>query len=68
MIAEWFAEMANHVLVEFVPPTDPMVKKLLANRNGEHHPYSLDVFTSSFDKYFEFLDSKTLHPFDLGNP
>jgi len=60
MIAELFAEMANHVLVEFVPPTDPMVRKLLANRNSEHHPYSLDVFTSSFDKYFEFLDSKTL--------
>ncbi len=60
MVAQWFSKITNFVLVEFVPHTDPMVKKLLANRNDEHHPYSLDVFTSSFDKYFEFIDSKTL--------
>ncbi len=60
MIAEWFAEMARYVLVEFVPPSDPMVKKMLANRNGEHHEYGLDVFTSSFEKFFEFEDQKTL--------
>ena len=60
MVAQWFSKIANSVLVEFVPPTDLMVKKLLANRNGEHHPYSLEVFTSSFEKFFIFIDSKSL--------
>jgi hypothetical protein len=60
MVAQWFSEMTNYALVEFVPPTDPMVKKLLANRNDGHHPYSLDVFTSSFEKFFDFSDSRPL--------
>jgi hypothetical protein len=59
-VAQWFSKITNSVLVEFVPPTDPMVKKLLANRNGEHHPYSLEVFISSFEKFFVFIDNKNL--------
>jgi hypothetical protein len=60
MVAQWFSKIANFVLVEFVPQKDPMVKKLLANRHDEHHPYSLEVFTSSFEKFFVPLDSKGL--------
>jgi hypothetical protein len=60
MVAQWFSKITNSVLVEFVPPTDPMVKKLLANRNGEHHPYSLEAFTSSFEKFYVFIDSNNL--------
>ncbi|MBE9570564.1 MAG: hypothetical protein IMF11_08050, partial [Proteobacteria bacterium] len=44
LIAEWFASLADHVLVEFVPPADPMVQKLLRNRGDEHLPYNLEVF------------------------
>jgi len=61
LIAEWFAGLANHVLVEFIPPSDPMVQKLLRNRGDEHLPYNLEVFNSSFGKSFEFID-KTLLP------
>ena len=60
MVAQWFSKITNFVLVEFVPHTDPMVNKLLANRNGEHHPYNLEVFTSSFEKIFVLIDSKSL--------
>ena len=60
LIAEWFVGLANHVLVEFVPPTDPMVQKLAMNRGDEHLPYNLEVFNLSFEKPFEFIDKTVL--------
>ncbi len=60
LIAEWFGSLGNHLLVEFVPPSDPMVKKLLANRGEEHLPYDLDVFRSGFQKIFDFVDQTDL--------
>ena len=60
LIAEWFGRLGNHLLVEFVPPSDPMVKKLLANRGEEHLPYDLDVFRSGFQKIFDFVDQTDL--------
>lgn len=60
LIAEWFAGLTNHVLVEFVPPADPMVKKLLKNRGDEHLPYTFEVFQSSFGRFFNFIDENML--------
>jgi len=60
LIAEWFGGLGKHLLVEFVPPSDPMVKKLLANRGEEHHPYSLEVFQSTFREIFDFVDQISL--------
>jgi hypothetical protein len=60
LVAEWFASISNHLVVEFVPPTDPMVEKLLANRGDEHHPYSMEVFRSGFGRHFHFMDEAEL--------
>ena len=60
LIAEWFASLTNHLLVEFVPPSDPMVQKLMENRRNQHLPYDFEVFQSSFSKHFDFLDKTTL--------
>ncbi len=60
LIAEWFSRITDHLLVEFVPSTDPMVQKLMVNRRDEHLPYSLELFQSSFGKYFGFLDQVKL--------
>lgn len=60
LVAEWLGSLGNHALVEFVPPSDPMVKKLLANRGEEHLPYDRDVFQSAFQKIFEFVDQTDL--------
>ncbi len=59
-IAEWFAGLARYLLVEFVPPTDPMVNRLMMNRIELSHPYDLDVFRSSFGKFFHFMDQRAL--------
>jgi len=61
LIAELFASLGDHVLVEFVPPDDPMVQKLLRNRGNEHLPYNLEVFQSSFGKFFDFIDQTMLN-------
>jgi hypothetical protein len=60
LIAEWLASISNHVVVEFVPPTDPMVQKLLRNRRDGHLPYNLDVFQLGFGKPFDFIDQTRL--------
>ena len=60
LIAKWFAHLANYVLVEFIPPTDTMVKKLLMNRGDEHLPYNLEAFQSGFGKFFDFIDKDEL--------
>ena len=60
LIAQWFAGLTEHLLVEFVPPGDPMVQKLLAHRNNEHHPYNIDQFKESFGDFFHFVDQTTL--------
>jgi len=60
MVARWFSGLSEHVLVEFVPPKDPMVQKLLRNRTDEHLPYDEAAFRSNFEQVFRFVDSETL--------
>ncbi len=60
LIANWFSKITGHLLLEYIPPTDPMVKKLIKNRGGEHLPYNWELFQKSFEKYFDFLDQTTL--------
>ena len=60
MVARWLSGLAEHVLVEFIPPDDPMVQKLLRNRVDEHLPYDEAAFRASFGKIFEFADDMTL--------
>ena len=61
LIAEWFGSLANNLLVEFVPTTDPMVQKLLRNRGDEHLPYNLEAFQSNFGMFFDFVDQIVLN-------
>ncbi|RJQ27171.1 SAM-dependent methyltransferase [Candidatus Parcubacteria bacterium] len=60
LIAQWFADLAEHLLVEFVPPEDPMVRRLSSNRKNEHHTYSIDKFQKSFGNFFHFIEQKIL--------
>lgn len=60
LIAQWLADLSTNLLVEFVPPSDPMVKKLSANRRDEHLPYNSEVFQSGFNQFFSFEDKITL--------
>ncbi|MDZ7698229.1 MAG: SAM-dependent methyltransferase [Deltaproteobacteria bacterium] len=61
LIAEWFSTLGNSLLIEFVPPDDPMVKKLLQNRGDEHLPYSLNLFKRSFASFYDFEEEIILN-------
>jgi len=60
LIAQWLSGFGKNLLVEFIPPQDPMVKKLLRNRGEEHLPYTLELFERSFGLFFDFEDKSTL--------
>lgn len=60
LVAEWFATISNHLIVEFVPPDDPMVEKLLMNRGDDHHPYTLEKFKSDFGLFFTMIEDISL--------
>ena len=60
MIAEWFSRITTHLIVEYIPPDDTMVTKLLMNRGDEHLPYSEGIFLSSFERYFDLIDKNGL--------
>ena len=60
-IAKWLSSLTKYALVEFVPPADPMVRKLMKNRGKNHLPYDLNTFLSSFNRFFQAEDQKTLN-------
>jgi hypothetical protein len=59
-IAQWLACMGDRLLVEYIPQSDPMVQRLLANRNDVHLPYNRKAFQDGFGRYFQFLDELSL--------
>lgn len=60
-VAEWFSEITRHLVIEFVPIEDPMVRVLLKDRNNEFHPYSEELFKSSFQEYFTIAREQRLN-------
>lgn len=61
LIAEWFSKITNYLLVEFIPPNDPMVQIMVMDQNRRYLPYSLDLFQSSFGENFYFIDQIKLN-------
>ena len=59
-VALWFSRITRRLLIEFVPETDPMVKKLLVNRGDDHLPYSIDAFKQGFYRYFSVEQEQQL--------
>ncbi len=58
-VAKWLANIAKNLIIEFVPTTDPMVQKLILNREL-HLPYSLDEFNARFGEHFDFVEKAEL--------
>ena len=51
---------AKYVVIEFVPKSDPMVKKLLANREDVYPWYNLSAFETEAFKHFSLMDRQEL--------
>lgn len=52
MIAAFFHQVCNWLIVEFVPKDDPMVRKLLRSRKDIFHGYTKENFEMDFSSYF----------------
>ena len=52
-LARFFAALGRSLLVEFVPPDDPMVLRLLAMRNHTFPWYTQGDFEAAFGRYFQ---------------
>jgi SAM-dependent methyltransferase len=56
MLADLLARLAPHLVIEWVPKEDPMVQRLLANREDVFADYSLEGFRAAFAGRFEVVD------------
>ncbi len=56
-MARFFASLGSELLIEFVPPDDPMVRRLLAMRNHTFPWYAQREFEAAFNRCFEIRRS-----------
>ena len=56
-LAQFFASLGRSLLIEFVPPEDPMVRRLLAMRNHTFSWYTRAAFEAAFGQRFKVLRS-----------
>lgn len=54
-IVEFFYEISNYLVIEFIPKTDSQVQKLLFTREDIFDEYSRENFELNFEKYFKLL-------------
>jgi hypothetical protein len=59
-IASYFALLAEHLIIEFVPKSDPKVKILLATREDIFPDYTQEGFEKAFSSAFEILDAHSV--------
>lgn len=54
-VSEMFANLGEWLVIEFVPPTDSQVQRMLAGRRGVILPYDQAVFEKTFAVEFEIV-------------
>jgi len=59
-IADFFATLAPHLLIEFIPKTDPMVKKLLSTRTDIFTNYTVEGFEKAFSEKFNIMEKEKI--------
>ena len=63
-IAFYFARLAPHLVIEFVPKSDAKVKTLLATRVDVFPGYTREGFEAAFSEWFETLESSPIRGSD----
>ena len=51
-LAEFFENLADHFIIEFIPKTDKKVKFMLQQKKDIYNNYNEENFVHSFEKYF----------------
>ena len=59
-IAETFAHLCSHLIIEFVPKEDSQVQRLLRSREDIFSNYNENHFINSFSEYFSIVNRNTV--------
>ncbi|MHB8587059.1 MAG: class I SAM-dependent methyltransferase [Thermoplasmatota archaeon] len=59
-IAEYFAQLGQFLLIEFVPKTDPQVMRMLAFREDVFPGYTREGFEAAFAPHFRTIDASPI--------
>ena len=59
-VAEFFAELGNWLIIEFVPKADSQVQKLLKSRDDIFDQYTKEGFEQAFGLYFNLQEAVPL--------
>lgn len=57
-VADFFAQLGGHLIIEFVPKEDSQVKRLLASRVDIFPDYNLEGFRQDFSTRYTILEEK----------
>jgi hypothetical protein len=60
MVAQYFATICNHLIIEFVPKADSQVIHLLATREDVFLNYTVDGFEAAFGQHFEMVKKESI--------
>ena len=56
----WLAQLGGEVVLEFVGPEDPMVERLLRNRQDQEFDYSAEAVGAALERHFAAVTHETL--------
>jgi ribosomal protein L11 methylase PrmA len=56
MIAAWLSDISAHLIIEFVPKSDPQVQVLLATREDIFDTYHEQGFEAAFSQKFDIIE------------
>ena len=59
-LVKFFAQLANHLIIEFIPKQDIQVKSLLMNRKDIYANYNLEYFEKAFMKSYNIIRKTTI--------
>jgi hypothetical protein len=59
-LAQFFREICEYLVIEFVPKSDSQVQRLLASREDIFDEYTVDGFEAAFGSYFETLEKQSV--------
>jgi len=59
-LIDWFAELGGELVVEFPLPHDPMVRRLLLNKDQRYDDYCVEYFEASLQRRFRVHERVTI--------
>jgi len=60
LVAAYFRDITPELIIEFIPPGDPMIDLLSTNKKGQHHEYTKAKFEQAFSGQFSLKHEREI--------